>query len=110
MHVAFVGRNTTSHRRVAPFWALTTQREGDRLSYNVNIWGHKDLETEDELIAFEQDVIAKVKEFAASLPGMGGGYVNTHSQPQEVLPASDGAATNPDGSPAEDDTADEKDK
>lgn len=75
--------------------------EGESMSYNVSLWGHKEFDTAEEVEAFERDVIDKVKAFAASLPGMGGGYVNTHSQAQEVLPASDGAATNEDGSPVE---------
>lgn len=69
------------------------------MSYSVNLYGHKDFETPAEVEAFEKDVIQRVTEFAHSLPGLGGGTINTLTQPQTVLQASDGAATQPDGSP-----------
>lgn len=71
------------------------------MSYSVNLYGHKDFESAEEVEAFERDVIDKVTQFAHSLPGLGGGTVNTSSQPQHVIQPSDEAqATNPDGSPA----------
>ena len=71
------------------------------MSYSVNFYGNKDFDSQEEIEAFEKDVIEKVTAFANSLPGLSGGTVNTTSQPQTVLHASDGAATNPDGSPVE---------
>lgn len=74
------------------------------MAYSVTIHGHSDFDTAEEVAAFELDVIERVKEFAASLPGCGGGTVNTTSQAQTVLPASDGAEpTNADGSPTAED-------
>jgi hypothetical protein len=74
------------------------------MSYSVTIHGHSDLDTPDEVQAFELDVIDRVTKFAATLPGCGGGTVNTTTQAQAVLPASDGAEpTNADGSPIEKD-------
>jgi hypothetical protein len=69
------------------------------MSYSVTLYGHKDFETAEETDAFELDVIDRVKAFAESLPGLGGGTINTQSQEQVVLQASDGTATAPDGSP-----------
>jgi hypothetical protein len=70
------------------------------VSYSVNFYGHKDLSTPDEVEAFEREVIDKVTAFATTLPGLGGGTINTTTQAQVVLQASDGTEpTNPDGSP-----------
>lgn len=54
---------------------------------------HKDFDTAEEVAAFEQETIDKIKAFAESLPGFGGGTVNAQTQPQTVLQASDGGAT-----------------
>lgn len=70
------------------------------MSYSVNLYGHKDFESAAETEAFEREVIQRVTDFAHSLPGLSGGTINTGSQPQEVLQASDGAApTGPTGAP-----------
>jgi hypothetical protein len=70
------------------------------MSYSVNFYGHKDFESAAEVEAFEKDVIQRVTDFVHSLPGVGGGTINTSTQAQAVLQASDEAvATKPDGSP-----------
>lgn len=72
------------------------------MSYSINLYGHKDFESAAEVEAFEKDVIQRVTDFAHSLPGLGGGTINTSTQAQAVLqPSDEAAASNPDGSPVQ---------
>lgn len=58
------------------------------MSWSVNLYGHHDLEG-DALAEAEKEFAAKVKEFAATLPGLGGGTINTQTQEQVVLQPSE---------------------
>jgi hypothetical protein len=44
------------------------------MSYNINVSGHKDVETQEEGKAFEEEIAAKAKDFVASLEGVTSAY------------------------------------
>jgi len=56
------------------------------MSYSISVNGHKDTTSEDESVAFEQDVAAKARAFVATLEGVSNAQMSSgHLPPQNLM-------------------------